>query len=188
MTDRITTPQVDCPITRTTDGNPSRSSRRTCHRSAMYSGRIESRGPRYCPSIEDKVVRFAGSRRRIRYSWSPKASTITRSIPTASRRRSPKISRSAGRPNNSRTRTKPYPAPGLCDRVRPCRPSRARTDAPDASGSPDSSLQARSTERRVTRRPQRRAFSPGSMRPGWPAAAGRSSVDRSEGLYRRDGR
>ena len=33
--------------------------RRNLHRSAMYSGRIASRGPRYCPSIEDKIVRFA---------------------------------------------------------------------------------------------------------------------------------
>ena len=33
------------------------------HRSAMYSGRIQSRGPRYCPSIEDKVVRFAHKNR-----------------------------------------------------------------------------------------------------------------------------
>lgn len=58
LTTAITTPQVSCHITRTTlethriiSGN--------LHRSAMYSGRIQSRGPRYCPSIEDKVVRFA---------------------------------------------------------------------------------------------------------------------------------
>ncbi len=57
MTDRITTPQISCGITRTTS-ETHRIITDNLHRSAMYSGRIESRGPRYCPSIEDKVVRF----------------------------------------------------------------------------------------------------------------------------------
>ena len=54
----ITTPQVSCFITRTT-ADTHRIISENLHRSAMYSGRIQSRGPRYCPSIEDKVVRFA---------------------------------------------------------------------------------------------------------------------------------
>ncbi len=51
-------PQVSCFITHT---NPATHDIITANldRSAMYSGRIEGRGPRYCPSIEDKVVRFA---------------------------------------------------------------------------------------------------------------------------------
>jgi len=57
LTDRIRNPQIECGITRTT---------KTTHeiievnlgRSAMYSGAIEGVGPRYCPSIEDKIVRF----------------------------------------------------------------------------------------------------------------------------------
>ena len=57
MTRAITTPQVMCGITRTTTATH-RVIMENLHRSAMYSGRIESRGPRYCPSIEDKVVRF----------------------------------------------------------------------------------------------------------------------------------
>jgi tRNA uridine 5-carboxymethylaminomethyl modification enzyme len=57
MTARITTPQIGCGITRTTP-ETHRIITDNLHRSAMYSGRIESRGPRYCPSIEDKVVRF----------------------------------------------------------------------------------------------------------------------------------
>ena len=50
--------QIDCWITRT---NPAIHAliRENLHRAPMYSGQIESRGPRYCPSIEDKVVRFA---------------------------------------------------------------------------------------------------------------------------------
>jgi tRNA uridine 5-carboxymethylaminomethyl modification enzyme len=58
LTRQITTPQVSCHITRTTAATHELI-RGNLHRSAMYSGRIESRGPRYCPSIEDKIVRFA---------------------------------------------------------------------------------------------------------------------------------
>jgi tRNA uridine 5-carboxymethylaminomethyl modification enzyme len=58
LTRAITTPQVSCHITRTTV-ETHRIISDNLHRSAMYSGRIQSRGPRYCPSIEDKVVRFA---------------------------------------------------------------------------------------------------------------------------------
>jgi tRNA uridine 5-carboxymethylaminomethyl modification enzyme len=59
LTDRITTPQVTCAITRTTEAAHA-IIRANLGRSAMYSGQISSTGPRYCPSIEDKVVRFAG--------------------------------------------------------------------------------------------------------------------------------
>ena len=57
LTERITTPQIACGVTRT--GQAAHDLiRANLHRSAMYSGGITSRGPRYCPSIEDKVVRF----------------------------------------------------------------------------------------------------------------------------------
>lgn len=51
------TPQVDCYITRTT-AETHRVIRENIGRSPMYAGRIEGVGPRYCPSIEDKVMRF----------------------------------------------------------------------------------------------------------------------------------
>jgi tRNA uridine 5-carboxymethylaminomethyl modification enzyme len=57
MTDRITTPQIQCGITRTTRATHE-VIRANVHRSPMYSGQIKSTGPRYCPSIEDKIVRF----------------------------------------------------------------------------------------------------------------------------------
>ena len=57
LTDKITTPQVNCHLTATTD-DTHRVVAENLERSAMYSGRIEGVGPRYCPSIEDKVVRF----------------------------------------------------------------------------------------------------------------------------------
>jgi tRNA uridine 5-carboxymethylaminomethyl modification enzyme len=58
ITDAITTPQVACHITTTTPATHA-VIRANLARSPMYSGQISSIGPRYCPSIEDKVVRFA---------------------------------------------------------------------------------------------------------------------------------
>jgi tRNA uridine 5-carboxymethylaminomethyl modification enzyme len=58
MTERITTPQISCAITRTT-AETHAVIQANLSRSAMYSGQIASTGPRYCPSIEDKIVRFA---------------------------------------------------------------------------------------------------------------------------------
>jgi tRNA uridine 5-carboxymethylaminomethyl modification enzyme len=57
LTDRIANRQVQCAITRTTEATHA-VIRANVHRSPMYSGQIKSRGPRYCPSIEDKIVRF----------------------------------------------------------------------------------------------------------------------------------
>ena len=57
MTERITTPQIQCGITRTTTATHDLI-RANVHRSPMYSGQIKSTGPRYCPSVEDKIVRF----------------------------------------------------------------------------------------------------------------------------------
>ena len=57
LTERITTPQIQCGITRTTPATHE-VIRANVHRSPMYSGQIKSSGPRYCPSIEDKIVRF----------------------------------------------------------------------------------------------------------------------------------
>lgn len=53
----IRQPQIECGITRTT-ARTHAVIRENLHRSAMYSGQIDSVGPRYCPSIEDKVVKF----------------------------------------------------------------------------------------------------------------------------------
>jgi tRNA uridine 5-carboxymethylaminomethyl modification enzyme len=58
LTRAITTPQIACHITETTAATHD-IIRANLHRAPMYSGQIESVGPRYCPSIEDKVVRFA---------------------------------------------------------------------------------------------------------------------------------
>lgn len=57
LTAEIKNPQIECAITRTTLGTH-KVIRDNLHRSAMYSGSIEGVGPRYCPSIEDKIVKF----------------------------------------------------------------------------------------------------------------------------------
>ena len=58
LTTAITTPQISCGITQTTEATHDIIRANLC-RSPMYSGQISSVGPRYCPSIEDKIVRFA---------------------------------------------------------------------------------------------------------------------------------
>lgn len=58
LTDRITVPQIACAITYTSEATHKIIADNLQY-SAVYSGAIAGRGPRYCPSIEDKVVRFA---------------------------------------------------------------------------------------------------------------------------------
>jgi tRNA uridine 5-carboxymethylaminomethyl modification enzyme len=58
LTTQITTPQIQCGVTYTSAAGHALI-RDNLHRAPMYSGQIEGTGPRYCPSIEDKVVRFA---------------------------------------------------------------------------------------------------------------------------------
>jgi tRNA uridine 5-carboxymethylaminomethyl modification enzyme len=58
LTKEVTVPQIDCYITKTTAATK-KLIQENVHRSPMYSGQIGSTGPRYCPSIEDKIVKFA---------------------------------------------------------------------------------------------------------------------------------
>ncbi len=62
LTERIPSPQVPCYATATTPATHALV-RRNLHRSAVYGGQIAGRGPRYCPSLEDKITRF-GERER----------------------------------------------------------------------------------------------------------------------------
>lgn len=57
LTEKIQQPQIECAITRT-NTQTHQVIRENIHRSALYSGNIEGLGPRYCPSIEDKIVKF----------------------------------------------------------------------------------------------------------------------------------
>ncbi|MEC7703491.1 MAG: tRNA uridine-5-carboxymethylaminomethyl(34) synthesis enzyme MnmG [Pseudomonadota bacterium] len=62
MNSEITVPQISCYITYTNETTHT-AIRDNIHRAPIYSGQIESKGPRYCPSIEDKIMRFADKER-----------------------------------------------------------------------------------------------------------------------------
>ncbi|MFL5255409.1 MAG: tRNA uridine-5-carboxymethylaminomethyl(34) synthesis enzyme MnmG [Rhodopila sp.] len=62
MTTHLPNPQIECRITGTTEATHA-VIRQNIHKSAVYSGQISGRGPRYCPSIEDKIVRFSDKER-----------------------------------------------------------------------------------------------------------------------------
>jgi tRNA uridine 5-carboxymethylaminomethyl modification enzyme len=86
-TERIAQPQLHCHITYTNEAVHDLI-RANLHRAPMYSGQICSRGPRYCPSIEDKVVRFADKTRHQiflepegRNTWEYYCNGISTSLP-----------------------------------------------------------------------------------------------------------
>jgi tRNA uridine 5-carboxymethylaminomethyl modification enzyme len=86
-TDAITQSQLDCHITYTNEA-VHEVIRANLDRAPMYSGQIKSRGPRYCPSIEDKVVRFADKERHQiflepegRNTWEYYCNGISTSLP-----------------------------------------------------------------------------------------------------------
>ena len=115
LTERITTPQVACHITATTPATHALI-RANLHRAPIYSGQIEGTGPRYCPSIEDKVVRFAD---RDRAPDLPRAGRARRRhglsqrhLDLAAARRSGGAARHHPRPRACRM----HPA-GLCHRI-----------------------------------------------------------------------
>ncbi len=84
LTDHLDQSQIPCWITFTNDA-VHELIRANLHRAPMYSGQIQSRGPRYCPSIEDKVVRFADKDRHQLF-LEPEGATRARCTSTASRR------------------------------------------------------------------------------------------------------
>ena len=86
-TERLTQPQMHCHITYTNE-KVHEIIRANLQRAPMYSGQIQSRGPRYCPSIEDKVVRFADKDRHQiflepegRNTWEYYCNGISTSLP-----------------------------------------------------------------------------------------------------------
>ena len=95
LTDRITTPQIACHITHTTPRTHELIRANLAPR-PMYSGQIQASGLRYCPSIEDKVVRFA-DRERHQIFLEPEGLDDPTSTRTASRPRC----RATSRPRSS---------------------------------------------------------------------------------------
>ena len=134
---------------------PTRSSAAASHRSPLYSGRIQSRGPRYCPSIEDKVVRFADKERH-QIFLEPEGLDTVEVYPNGLSTSLPldvqlEMVRSIAGP-----RAAEIMRPGLRGRVRLRRSDPAPAVARDQAGRAASTSPARSTARRATRRRRRR--------------------------------
>jgi tRNA uridine 5-carboxymethylaminomethyl modification enzyme len=91
LTSRIPSPQLACRVTSTTPATHA-IIRENLHRSAIHVGNISGVGPRYCPSIEDKVKAVRRREIATTSSWSPRGWTIRPSIRTASPPRSPRTS------------------------------------------------------------------------------------------------
>ena len=123
LTERITTPQTVCHITRTTPETHA-IIRANLHRAPIYSGQIEWTGPRYCPSIEDKVVRFA-ARDSHQIFLEPEGlddDTIYPNGISTSLPEDVQIALLKTIPGLGERRRE---AAGLCDRIRLCRSARA---------------------------------------------------------------
>ena len=154
--------QVPCHITHTTEAR-TRSSAHGLDRSPLYTGAIEGVGPRYCPSIEDKIVRFA-DRTRHQIFIEPEGLDDARDLPerhldVAAVRRAARA-----RALDPGLRARARHAPRLRDRVRLLRSARSQGHAGDEGGRRVCTSRGRSTARRATRRPRRKAWSPASTR------------------------
>ena len=131
MTERIANRQVACAITATTPATHA-IIRENLHRSAAYGGGIAGRGPRYCPSVEDKVVRFA-ERERHQVFLEPEGLDDHTVYPNGISTSLPEEVQAAPRRLHPRTGAGAHPPAGLCHRVRPCGPALPRPE-PRGSG------------------------------------------------------
>ena len=129
LTDRITTPQIQCGITRTTPATHE-VIRANVHRSPMYSGQIKSTGPRYCPSIEDKIVRF-GDRDGHQIFLEPEGLDDSTVYPNGISTSLPEEVQLAILATIPGARARAHGSAGLCDRIRSRRSPRARSDLAD---------------------------------------------------------
>ena len=159
---RASAPDVSCHITHTTE-RTHEIIRAGLDRSPLFTGAIEGIGPRYCPSIEDKVVRFA-DRTRHQIFIEPEGLSTFEIYPNGISTSLPfdvqleLVHSIPGFENAHLTR------PGLRDRVRLLRSARSQALARDEGDRRICSSRARSTARRATRKRRRRASSPASTR------------------------
>ena len=115
LTDRIVNPQIACGITRTTPATHD-VIRRNLLRSAMYSGSIEGIGPRYCPSIEDKIVKF-GERDGHQIFLEPEGLDDTTVYPNGISTSLPEDVQLETAAHDSRSRNCAHAAARLCHRI-----------------------------------------------------------------------
>ncbi len=158
LTTRIENPQIQCGITRTTEATHA-VIRANVHRSPMYSGQIDSRGPRYCPSIEDKIVRF-GERDGHQVFLEPEGLDDHTVYPNGISTSLPEDVQHALVATIPGLEKRDIRPAGLCDRIRPCRSARTGSDARNPADARVCTLPGRSTAPPDTRKPQRRDCSP----------------------------
>ncbi len=127
LTTRIENPQIQCGITRTVEATH-KIIRDNVHRSPMYSGQIASRGPRYCPSIEDKIVKF-GERDGHQIFLEPEGLDDHTVYPNGISTSLPEDVQHASGRNNSGTAERAIYSSWLRDRIRLRRSARTHADA-----------------------------------------------------------
>ena len=184
MTDRIENPQIACRITATTHATHA-IIRANLHRSAVYGGRISGRGPRYCPSIEDKVVRFA-DRDRHTIFLEPEGLDDDHVYPNGISTSLPEDVQRAVLATIPGLERAAHDAARLRGRVRLYRSAFALDASPGAEGVCQAcSWRGRSTARRATRRRRRRVCWPGSTQRDALPGSRSGSLGSRPGLYRR---
>ena len=186
LTERIDNPQIQCGITRTVAATHE-IIRANVHRSPMYSGQIASRGPRYCPSIEDKIVKF-GERDGHQIFLEPEGLDDTRFIRTEFRPRCPKRCSTRLVATIPGLEKAQFVRPGYAIEYDYVDPRELEADAWKPSACAGYFWPARSTAPQATKRLRHRDFLPASTRRRWPAAASEIMFDRARSLYRRDDR
>ncbi len=187
LTEAITTPQTVCHITHTTAATHAIIAANLA-RAPMYSGDIQSVGPRYCPSIEDKVVRFK-ERGSHQIFLEPEGLDDDTVYPNGISTSLPEDVQHAFLATIPGLEQREGEAAGLRHRIRLCRSARADAGAGDQGGRRACSSPARSTARPAMRKPRARASSPASTR-ARRASGGARSLHRHarRRLSRRDDR
>ena len=132
LTETITTPQIACHITHTSEATHAIIAA-NLDRAPMYSGAIESVGPRYCPSIEDKVVRFK-ERGSHQIFLEPEGLDDDTVYPNGISTSLPEDVQHAFLKTIPGLETRARHPAGLCHRVRLCRSARADLGARDQGG------------------------------------------------------
>ena len=178
LTTRIENPQIQCGITRTVAATH-KIIRDNVHRSPMYSGQIASRGPRYCPSIEDKIVKF-GERDGHQIFLEPEGLDDHTVYPNGISTSLPEDVQHALVATIPGLAERAIHSSWLRDRIRLRRSARTRRRRCKPNVCADCFWPARSTAPQAMKRLRHRDFLQVSTRRLWQARAMKSSFDRAQ--------